>query len=480
MLLKSTSGIPFQVPGSENERRLFQYFQLETVPDISGYSNHDLWYNTILSWSHEEPVLRYAIVALASFHESQKSNLLGDHQHPISLRHYNKAIRSVQSLMLASSKKPRHVILTCCLLFSVIEGLRGEVFNEQRHLNAGLAILKETSALPESNSSKVSNVDADISGLFAIMDIHYSYLDNYAPTNLVLTTENERNGKMPVVPTAFASIREVQTTYTNITNWTYGLLLSIKQSMELMGILSPPALRELHFLSLAYEQVEPAFKTLREPYIARAMTERTCLLESVASIAMAVSFLWSRVDFEEKSKDYCYWPLENKDFYFNEMLFLVETLTKIYKLNSYGPDKLEPRTFFLVRGIVSMTMFIALTAEDVLTRVRGLKAMRNWPKATGSPEELFDGSKIAVAIEAASMVLLNNKGPAIVPRIRDDTIVEVISSLRKKCFLWYGEVRDFGLEELVPFFGFRPCVPLKEAEEIPSGDIYAFYCRPKP
>lgn len=172
VLLKPTSGISFQVPGSENERRLFRYFQLETVPDISGYSNHDFWYKAILSWSLEEPVLRYAIVALASFHESQKSNL--HHQHPVSLRHYNKAMRSVQNLMLASSKKPRQVILTCCLLFSVIEGIRGELQNELRHLNAGLAILKETSALPKSKANEVPDVNADISGLFAVMDSRYS------------------------------------------------------------------------------------------------------------------------------------------------------------------------------------------------------------------------------------------------------------------------------------------------------------------
>ncbi|CAG8981503.1 hypothetical protein HYALB_00003075 [Hymenoscyphus albidus] len=172
-----------------------------------------------------------------------------------------------------------------------------------------------------------------------------------------------------------------------------------------------------------------------------------------------------------------YPPSNDLEYYLNEILSLVETLIKIYKLNSQGPERLEPRSFFQIRGVISSTMLVTLTAREASTRTRGLE----WPNAAGTPEEMYDGKRIALAIEAAGMDDRNSENKDIpygkyksIPQFRD-TMDEVIGSLQRRSFLWVGEVGDFGLGGLATLFGYYEdsAVQLEfiDPEAPPSGPI---------
>ncbi|CAG8981504.1 hypothetical protein HYALB_00003076 [Hymenoscyphus albidus] len=183
-------------------------------------------------------------------------------QNPASLRHYNKAIRAVQKLVLASSKKSRQMILTCCLLFYAIKGIRGGFETGVKHLKSGLAILNESTAGSnfKMNVAEVPDVDEDIAGLLSSLDIVYSYMNNFSTPSLVLTTINEQIGKKRLVPTVFSNTREVQTVCTKLTNWAYHFVLAmIEDSSKAYEELPALMQQELRSLLLSHEQVEQAF-----------------------------------------------------------------------------------------------------------------------------------------------------------------------------------------------------------------------------
>lgn len=60
--------IPFKIPGSQKDRRLFHYFCVEVSTHLSGYGSlgSSFWSNLVLQCSQHESVVRQAVLALSS------------------------------------------------------------------------------------------------------------------------------------------------------------------------------------------------------------------------------------------------------------------------------------------------------------------------------------------------------------------------------------------------------------------------------
>ncbi|OAL39584.1 hypothetical protein AYO20_00981 [Fonsecaea nubica] len=132
----------FEIPQDKDERWGFYYFRDRTSKQLLSFANHDFWSRLVLQAGYFRGVVRHALVAIASYHESvdhpDKFRQL-DRQ-CFALLQYNKAIKS---LFDAGSHSHVEDILLASILFTFFENIRGVLSNALVHLNAGLRVLSE-------------------------------------------------------------------------------------------------------------------------------------------------------------------------------------------------------------------------------------------------------------------------------------------------------------------------------------------------
>lgn len=371
-ILRRTTGLSLQAPGDENERRLYHYWRVEAAPDIFGHSNDAFWDGSILSWGHEEPVVRLTIVALASFHR----NFIFTPNSNSSLYHYNKAIKAVQNVLGRHQKPSLQVILCSCLFFYRIEGIRGEDEARRKHLQAGFEIIKE--ATPE----ELEKVDPAIMEIFTLLDITNSYWSAFqTPCQLVSTTHNERSGIESCVPATFPTLQAASSVLAKLSNWGLQFFHSSTPKNDLEAVE-----QEASHLQAEYERWERAFMPLKKKYI-DPRPFFTHLSETISAIGLYIAFLNTRIcvfsQFRGLTPDESDSEMNPE---FNKMLQTVETLISIYK--TQGSGILQPRSIFFVRGVVTSTILVAINTKDKYTLARVLKVMEDWPISEG----FFDGS----------------------------------------------------------------------------------------
>lgn len=130
-----------------------------TAKIIPGAFVLTFWDTLLLQASLKEPAVLNALLALSSVHKKQITNDSDttDDQEQFMLRHYIKAIRNLQSLLMTEDKGSVRVPLITCVVFTCLEFLLGHFATAQVHLHNGLKVLKETHFL--------SNMNEDTDGI---------------------------------------------------------------------------------------------------------------------------------------------------------------------------------------------------------------------------------------------------------------------------------------------------------------------------
>ena len=110
------------------ERRSFTFFKVQTIPEISGYFPSDFWERLVPLAAYHEPVLKHAVIALASLHERfqkddqsilrSNDDLAGG---GFALQQYNKAIRHLIRPCEKNLKPRIDTSLVACVLFACFE-----------------------------------------------------------------------------------------------------------------------------------------------------------------------------------------------------------------------------------------------------------------------------------------------------------------------------------------------------------------------
>lgn len=59
----------FEMRGTYEERRCFEFFLTRTASQLSGFWDSDFWNCLILRATHHQPAIRHAVLALGSLHE---------------------------------------------------------------------------------------------------------------------------------------------------------------------------------------------------------------------------------------------------------------------------------------------------------------------------------------------------------------------------------------------------------------------------
>jgi hypothetical protein len=143
------------------QRHAFEFYQLRSSLELSGpfLDETEIWNRLVLQVAHHETAIRYAVCALASFHqEFSGDNYNGPGTFKTGLEQYTLALKAL--VTTNASRKSIEVTLIACLLFTLCEHLQGRLSSAKAHVDSGLKLLKTyLSLLKETNPNLTKGLD---------------------------------------------------------------------------------------------------------------------------------------------------------------------------------------------------------------------------------------------------------------------------------------------------------------------------------
>ncbi|KAL4757116.1 Zn(II)2Cys6 transcription factor [Aspergillus foveolatus] len=133
-----------------DEQRCFAHFRDHMVPTLSQFFDSSLWQDLVPQMSHLEPAVYHAVVALSAIHKDSDihgpplpgQNLQND-WHRFALEQCGRSFTLLSRRCSSQDPRFRDVMLLCCLLFVLMQLLRGQYDDAFQHLESGLRILHE-------------------------------------------------------------------------------------------------------------------------------------------------------------------------------------------------------------------------------------------------------------------------------------------------------------------------------------------------
>lgn len=124
--------------------RGIDYFRQNLAAELEGQFDSNFWSKLVLQLSHSEPSVRHAVSALSVTYQDIKSSLRHPsgqvHANPEAQREWILALRTL-SARIQAHPSSNLVPLVCCLVFTCIEFLKGNVNSAMLHVESGLNIL---------------------------------------------------------------------------------------------------------------------------------------------------------------------------------------------------------------------------------------------------------------------------------------------------------------------------------------------------
>lgn len=175
---------------SKEESRSLEWFTYRTAFKLPGAFRFDFWDSLLFQAISNETAVLQAVLALSSAHKAERFTVAASDAEPVpdeqeqrTLRHYSKAISSLQPHLFARNHSSTRVALITCLVFIIMEFLRGHYRTGNLHLQIGLRLLNESQA----RSSAIDNyslflescsnsVDASIIQAFIRFDVQAKFL----------------------------------------------------------------------------------------------------------------------------------------------------------------------------------------------------------------------------------------------------------------------------------------------------------------
>ncbi|KAF2760996.1 hypothetical protein EJ05DRAFT_497566 [Pseudovirgaria hyperparasitica] len=219
---RSPSLSPFR---NDAEARSFEFFREYTLQNALGHFDTDFWKRRVLQMCHDEPSIRYGILALSSLHEhwNGKLGLPRGEKGAFALAQYAQAIKSSNALLSRRSKDREHLerVLVACIIFVCYENLVGNYNLSAMHLKNGLRILSENRIL-KAHPDKKASIDAfstddaeesELANLFSLLDLQaMTFSDESCEYNF----ESFSGPLLLSIPPVFSSLTQARNTLTLI------------------------------------------------------------------------------------------------------------------------------------------------------------------------------------------------------------------------------------------------------------------------
>jgi hypothetical protein len=144
-----------------NDRGL-DFFHHKLAAKLDGQFDSEFWSKLVLQLSHSEPSIRHAVSATSVIYQDVESSLRHPagyvNANPEARKEWNTAVKSLSARIQAHPNSSL-VPLVCCLVFTCIEFLRGNVESSMLHVQSGFSIL----AALRRNSDSASDLGSNLS-----------------------------------------------------------------------------------------------------------------------------------------------------------------------------------------------------------------------------------------------------------------------------------------------------------------------------
>ncbi|KAI9151479.1 Transcription regulator lscL [Paramyrothecium foliicola] len=186
---------------SPEERRAFDYYRTRSAPLIGSAMDLDFWAGLVVKLSVREPVVRHAMLALSSIHESLSTGGPDaiSFQRSFAFAEYGKAISSMRQW--DSQRSSEAIPLLVCLLFVCIEFLLGDEPSSQLHICQGREILFRLEQSQSPDMALVKRYLAPVYMRLSLPGFFRASRPAPMPTHLINTT---------AVPQEFGTIDEAR------------------------------------------------------------------------------------------------------------------------------------------------------------------------------------------------------------------------------------------------------------------------------
>jgi hypothetical protein len=398
--------LPFKIPGSQHDRQLLHYFCVHASADLAGYSSGawDFWGQLVLEYSHHEPVVRSALIALASVHRNYATKEAPGDGFTDPLKEYNKAIRRLQKYINSSENPSKKVVLVCCALFYGFDSTRGEQEWALAHLRTALNLLKNISNVKGDADSKLDNDSLNkmdiMRRFFSQLDVQAAVFDDSRLPTMVLISPDERSGRANCIPLGFTRLSQAEIALYKLQNWAMNFFTSNAQHKYKMEGEMPFAVAlERRELQKQFRRWEEALSVLLEHQEALYDKEKAQMLQNNTSILRVHSRCYSIA-----LLTFC--PLSSTerakiDSDFEEILEEIDLV--IQRQSSSMSSGL--RSFSCHSNIIISLFFISCKCRDSRSRKRAIALL----EATVGREGIWDAQMLVGLVRRMMQIEYDGK-----------------------------------------------------------------------
>lgn len=196
---------------SDQENRIQEFFQIQTVTQWTEFFKSELWDRYVLQLSLREPCLHHAKLALGAMHRFLSTDMSTTEYEHFAIQQHNKAISHVVRPLKPLSPI---VVLIACWMFSCYDVMRGDHESLSRHLASGLQLISSlgpTGHFGKNALGQGPNDDEENKIIWECLVQQFSLLDlqmtMYEPDWITSSLEHCQG---PNEPIAFRSIEEAR------------------------------------------------------------------------------------------------------------------------------------------------------------------------------------------------------------------------------------------------------------------------------
>ncbi|KAJ5446208.1 Protein of unknown function DUF3468 [Penicillium cf. griseofulvum] len=208
---------------SHKEQLCFDWLIKRTAKKFAGFFRSDFWESLIFQASAQEPAVRHAVIALSSTHRFQQQYAATSNkcdEECFTLQQYNKAIQHLRTNATGNSYSLR-VALVTCMLFIILEYMRGQYQMAGAHLQYGMKLLSDISA-PSPASSMVPTTLSPTEDFAynALVDVYVrlgiqSAMFGHVPSHVYIVTKDPLSTSFP---NTFNSLLEARRSLDDLLN----------------------------------------------------------------------------------------------------------------------------------------------------------------------------------------------------------------------------------------------------------------------
>ena len=167
---------------TSDEKRCISFFQNRVGPSIVGYFDCVLWQRLVLQLSQSEPAAFHAVVAFSAVYADyetrglpRKPDEMDNSLQRFALDQCARAYSRLNSRSASQDPGLRDITLVCCVLFVMIEWMRGQYTTASIHMKNGLRIIQQDQTLTAASAAFSSVLSQCIADSLASLNIQSTY-----------------------------------------------------------------------------------------------------------------------------------------------------------------------------------------------------------------------------------------------------------------------------------------------------------------